>query len=63
MKRGDLVRLKMDVPVPQKSYRNGTYGVVLGRMERFVYLVLLASEEVLCYDHELELVTEYDADC
>mgnify|MGYP000081785322 CR=1 FL=1 len=61
LKKGDLVELRIGIPIGSTYCRPGLYGVVISREEMYVYLVLLGGRQVLCYDHELELVTEYES--
>ena len=57
---GNLIRLRCDVGL----IRAGTYGIVLcnlsGSTSWVTYLVLIEGEKIACFDHELELVSEYD---
>ena len=57
---GNLIRLRRDVGL----VRAGTYGIVLCNLSCstfwVIYLVLIEGEKIACFDHELELVSEYD---
>ena len=57
---GNLIKLRCDVGL----IHAGTYGIVLcnlsGSTSWVTYLVLIEGEKIACFDHELELVSEYD---
>lgn len=60
-KIGNLVRLKVDVGL----LRAGTYGVVMCNITEPAWeacLVLIEGESIACFDHELELISEYHND-